>query len=202
MEAKPANELEGLIRDRLPDPVRRHLVDVIIDRTDVDGLGPNWTAQPVWNHDVSNNDKREFTSALFAVLRDYELLTCGVERDQRRMASKLLLDKLGYTSRRNHMATLLDQRGIMLSPEVVRRHPVCDRPPLLSLLRGELLRRLNPRNGHNLGFTLFSRKVHFEDLILLSLKGRRRLKGCRHLAEYAWCGGEIKSGGCGNDSPS
>jgi len=29
----------------------------------------------VWNHDVSNDDKREFTSALFAVLRDYELLT-------------------------------------------------------------------------------------------------------------------------------
>jgi hypothetical protein len=73
--SKPANELEGLIRDKLPDPARRHLVDVIIDRTDVDGLGPNWTAQPVWSHDVSNDDKREFTSALFAVLRDYELLT-------------------------------------------------------------------------------------------------------------------------------
>ena len=73
--SKPANELEGLIRDKLPDAVRRHLVDVIIDRTHVDGLGPNWTAQPVWSHDVSNNDKREFTSALFAVLRDYELLT-------------------------------------------------------------------------------------------------------------------------------
>jgi hypothetical protein len=73
--SKPANELEGLIRDKLPDPVRRHLIDVIIDRTDVDGSGPNWTAQPVWNHDVSNNDKREFISAMFAVLRDYELLT-------------------------------------------------------------------------------------------------------------------------------
>ena len=73
--SKPANELEGLIRDKLPDPARRHLVDVIIDRTDIDGLGPNWTAQPVWSHEVSNNDKREFTSALFAVLRDYELLT-------------------------------------------------------------------------------------------------------------------------------
>ena len=58
--SKPANELEGLIRDKLPDPVRRHLIDVITDRTDVDGLGPNWTAQPVWSHDVSNNDKREF----------------------------------------------------------------------------------------------------------------------------------------------
>ena len=75
MESKPANELEGLIRDKLPDPVRRHLVDVIIDHTDVDGLGPNWTAHPVWSHDVSDNDKREFTGALFAVLRDYELLT-------------------------------------------------------------------------------------------------------------------------------
>ena len=71
----PANELERLIRDKLPDPVRRHLIDVIIDRTDVDGLGPNWTAQPVWSHDVSSNDKREFTSSLFTVLRDYELLT-------------------------------------------------------------------------------------------------------------------------------
>ena len=45
--SKPANELEGLIRDKLPDPVRRHLIDVIIDRTDGDGLAPNWTAQPV-----------------------------------------------------------------------------------------------------------------------------------------------------------
>ena len=73
--SKPANELEGLIRDKLPDAVRRHLIDVIIDRTDADGLAANWTAQPVWNHDVSNNDKQEFISALFAVLRDYELLT-------------------------------------------------------------------------------------------------------------------------------
>jgi len=75
MESKPANELEGLIRDKLPDPARRNLVDIIIDRADVDGFGPNWTAQPGWSHDVSSNDKREFTSALFAVLRDYELLT-------------------------------------------------------------------------------------------------------------------------------
>jgi len=73
--SKPANELAGLIRDKLPDPVRRHLIDVIIDHIAVDGLGPNWTAQPIWNHEVSNNDKQEFTSALFAVLRDYELLT-------------------------------------------------------------------------------------------------------------------------------
>jgi hypothetical protein len=73
--SKPANELEGLIRAKLPDPVRRHLVDVIIDHTDVDGLGPNWTAQPIWNHDVSNNDKAEFIRAMFEVLRDYDLLT-------------------------------------------------------------------------------------------------------------------------------
>jgi hypothetical protein len=58
---KPASELERLIRDKLPDPVRRHLIDVIIDRTDADGLAANWNAQPVWSHDVSNNDKREFT---------------------------------------------------------------------------------------------------------------------------------------------
>jgi hypothetical protein len=32
--SKPANEL--------PDPARRHLIDVIIDRTDADGLAPNW----------------------------------------------------------------------------------------------------------------------------------------------------------------
>ncbi len=73
--SKPANELEGLIRDKLPDPVWRHLIDVIIDRTDADGLAANWNAQPVWNHDVSNNDKREFISAMFEVLLDYELLT-------------------------------------------------------------------------------------------------------------------------------
>ena len=72
---KPANELEGLIRANLPDSVRRHLIDVIIDSVDADGLAANWNAQPVWSHDVSNNDKREFTSALFAVLRDYELMT-------------------------------------------------------------------------------------------------------------------------------
>ena len=73
--SKPAAELEGLIRDKLPDPVRRHLIDVIIDRTDADGLAANWNAQPVWSHDVSNNDKREFISALFEVLREYDLLT-------------------------------------------------------------------------------------------------------------------------------
>ena len=51
--SKPGNELEGLIRDKLPDPVRRHLIDVIIDRADADGLAANWTAQPVWNHGSS-----------------------------------------------------------------------------------------------------------------------------------------------------
>ncbi len=65
--SKPANEL--------PDPVRRHLIDVIIDRTDADGLAANWTAQPVWTHEVSNNDKGEFIRAMFEVLRDYDLLT-------------------------------------------------------------------------------------------------------------------------------
>jgi hypothetical protein len=67
--SKPASELEGLIRDR------RHLIDVIIERTDADGLAANWNAQPVWSHDVSNNDNREFISALFEVLRDYDLST-------------------------------------------------------------------------------------------------------------------------------
>ena len=73
--SKPANELEGLIRDKLPNQVRRHLIDVFIDRTDADGLTANWTAQAVWNHEVSNNDKGEFIRAMFEVLRDYDLLT-------------------------------------------------------------------------------------------------------------------------------
>ena len=73
--SKPANELEGLIRDKLPHPVRRHLIDVIIDRTDADGLAANWTAQPVWNHEVRDGDKGEFIRAMFDVLRDYDLLT-------------------------------------------------------------------------------------------------------------------------------
>ena len=72
--SKSANELEGLIRDKLPIPVRRHLIDVFIDPTDADGLAANWTAQPVWNHEVSNNDNGEFTRAMFEVLRDYDLL--------------------------------------------------------------------------------------------------------------------------------
>ena len=71
----PANELEGLIRAKLPDSVRGHLIDVIIDPVDADGLAANWTAQPVWSHEVSNNDKGEFIRAMFEVLRDYDLLT-------------------------------------------------------------------------------------------------------------------------------
>ena len=48
---------------------------MIIDRIDADRLAANWTAQPVRSHDVSNNDKREFISVLFEVVRDYDLLT-------------------------------------------------------------------------------------------------------------------------------
>jgi hypothetical protein len=73
--SKPANELEGLIRAKLPDPVRLHLIDVIIDPIDADQSAANWTAQAVWNHEVSNNDKAEFIRAMFEVLRDYDLLT-------------------------------------------------------------------------------------------------------------------------------
>ena len=40
--SKPGNELEGLIRDKLPDPVRRHLTDFHIDRVDAEGFRPNW----------------------------------------------------------------------------------------------------------------------------------------------------------------
>jgi hypothetical protein len=47
----PANELEGLIRDRLPDAVRRHLRDVQIDRIDRDDSKPNWIGMPIWETD-------------------------------------------------------------------------------------------------------------------------------------------------------
>jgi hypothetical protein len=77
VSSKSADQLEGLIRDKLPDPVEQHLLDVIIELIDADELDANWTAQPVWNHDVSNNDEQEFISALFKVLRDYDLLTDG-----------------------------------------------------------------------------------------------------------------------------
>ena len=71
--AKPANELEGLIRDKLPDAVRRRLTDVIIERSE--GIEPNWTAQPVWSGHLSQDDKRVFIRALFEVRRDHLLLT-------------------------------------------------------------------------------------------------------------------------------
>ena len=51
------------------------MIDGIIDPIDADGLAANWTAQPVWSHEVSNNDKAEFIRAMFEVLRDYDLLT-------------------------------------------------------------------------------------------------------------------------------
>jgi hypothetical protein len=71
--AKPANELEGLLRNRLPDAVRRRLTDVIIERSE--GIEPNWTAQPVWSGHLSHHDKRVFIRALFEVRRDHLLLT-------------------------------------------------------------------------------------------------------------------------------
>ena len=71
----PAAARDAALKRKLPDPVRRHLIDVIIDRTDADGLAANWNAQPVWSHDLSNNDKREFTRALFEILREYDPLT-------------------------------------------------------------------------------------------------------------------------------
>ena len=56
--AMPANELEGLIRDRQPDAVRRHLRDVQIDRIDRDDSKPNWIGMPIWESDPSDDDKR------------------------------------------------------------------------------------------------------------------------------------------------
>ena len=40
--SKPGNELDRQIRDKLPDPVGRHLTDVHIDRVDAEGFRPNW----------------------------------------------------------------------------------------------------------------------------------------------------------------
>ena len=73
--AKPANELEGLIRDRLPDIVRRHLTDIQIDRIDRDDDGPNWIAMPIWESDPDNDDKRNFIAIMQGVRTDYDLLT-------------------------------------------------------------------------------------------------------------------------------
>jgi hypothetical protein len=72
-QAKPANELEGLIRDRLPDAVRRHLADVKIDHVDING-GPNWIGLPIWKPDPSNYDKRAFLAVVHELGRDYDLL--------------------------------------------------------------------------------------------------------------------------------
>jgi hypothetical protein len=72
--AKPANELEGLIRDCLPDPVRRHLADVEIDEVDANG-GPNWIGLPIWETDPSHDDKCHFIAVLHEVRRNYDLLT-------------------------------------------------------------------------------------------------------------------------------
>ena len=73
--AKPANELEGLIREGLPDIVRRHLADVQIDRIDRNDDGPNWIAMPIWQSDPDNDDKRNFIAIMQGVRRDNDLLT-------------------------------------------------------------------------------------------------------------------------------
>ena len=57
---KPANELEGVIRDRLRD---RH------------GDGPNWIGMPIWESDPDKDDKRNFIAIMQGVRRDYDLLT-------------------------------------------------------------------------------------------------------------------------------
>ena len=71
--AKPANELEGLIRDRLPDIIRWHLTDVQIDRIDRDGDGSNWIGMPIWESDPDTDDKRNFIAIMQGVRRDYDL---------------------------------------------------------------------------------------------------------------------------------
>jgi hypothetical protein len=71
-ETKPANELEGLIRDRLPDSVRRHLADVEIDRVETDD-GPNWIGLPIWGTDPSNRDKRAFLAVVHDVAHEFDL---------------------------------------------------------------------------------------------------------------------------------
>jgi hypothetical protein len=72
--SKPANELEGLIRDLLPDPVRRHLLDVHIDRMNAD-VEPNWIGRAVWDPKASHDDQREFSDAMNKVRREFDLLT-------------------------------------------------------------------------------------------------------------------------------
>jgi hypothetical protein len=74
---KLANELEGLIRDGLPDTIRRHLADIQIDRIDRDAEGPNWIGMPIWKTDPDKNDKRYFIAIMQGVRRDYDLLIDG-----------------------------------------------------------------------------------------------------------------------------
>jgi hypothetical protein len=63
--AMPANELEGLIRDRLPDAVRRNR----------DDSKPNWIGMPIWETDPSDDDKRKFLATMHRLRRKYDLLT-------------------------------------------------------------------------------------------------------------------------------
>ena len=71
-DARPANELEGLIRDRLPDSVRRHLADVEIDRVEATD-GPNWIGLPIWGTNPSNRDKRAFLAVMHDVASRFDL---------------------------------------------------------------------------------------------------------------------------------
>ena len=73
--AMPANELEGLISDRLPDAVRRHLRDVQIDQIDRDDSKPNWIGMPIWETDPRDDDKRKFLATMHRLRRKYDLLT-------------------------------------------------------------------------------------------------------------------------------
>jgi hypothetical protein len=72
--AKPANELEGLIRDELPDINRRHLADIRIDRIDRDDDGANWIGMPIWGINPSNDDKRNFIAVMHRIRESYDLL--------------------------------------------------------------------------------------------------------------------------------
>jgi hypothetical protein len=72
---KPANELGGLIRDRLPDIVRRHLKDIQIDHLDREDDGPNWIGMPIWETNPSNDDKLNFIATMHGVRREYDLMT-------------------------------------------------------------------------------------------------------------------------------
>ena len=71
--SKPANELEGLIRDKLPDPVRRHLTDVHVDRVDAEGFRPNWFGRADWDPKASNDDKRKFIESCLSPSKKKDL---------------------------------------------------------------------------------------------------------------------------------